>query len=105
MQAPSTHELHQEGHSLLLLNPRRALQCFARAAARGHGPSHAQLAYMHIEGRSSADKNGARAHEHAAAGAALGCSDSKGVLGLLTYKGCGVPKNVAMALLIRSKAA
>ena len=80
-----------EGHRLLPTNPHLALQCFARAVARGHGPSHAQLAYMHIEGSSAADKNVARAHELAAAGAALGCSDSKGVLGWLTYLGSGEP--------------
>ncbi len=93
MQAPSTHELHQEGHRLLPSNPHLALQCFARAAARGHGPSHAQLAYMHMRGLFTADKNAARAHELAVAGAALGCSDSKGVFGLLTHKGCRVPQN------------
>jgi TPR repeat protein len=41
---------------------------------------------MHLKGYSGADKNIARARELAAAGAALGCSDSKGVLGWLTYK-------------------
>ena len=48
---------------------------------------------MHLSGHSAADKNVARAHELAACGAALGCSDSKGVLGWLTYKGRGVFRN------------
>jgi hypothetical protein len=48
---------------------------------------------MHTKGFSGAEKNDARAHELAAAGAALGCSDSKGVLGYVTYAGCGVPQN------------
>jgi hypothetical protein len=41
---------------------------------------------MHLKGHSGADKDIARARELAAAGAALGCSDSKGMLGWLTYK-------------------
>jgi TPR repeat protein len=93
VQVESTHELHLEGHKLLPTNPHLAFQCFAGAAARGHGPSHAQLAHMHLNGHSAADKNVARAHELAARGAALGCSDSKGVLGWLTYKGRGVFRN------------
>ncbi len=93
MQVESTHELHLEGHKLLPTNPHLAFQCFAGAAARGHGPSHAQLAHMHLKGHSAADKNFERAHELAARGAALGCSDSKGLLGWLTYKGRGVFRN------------
>jgi TPR repeat protein len=48
---------------------------------------------MHLNGHSAADKNFERAHELAARGAALGCSDSKGLLGWLTYKGRGVFRN------------
>jgi TPR repeat protein len=86
LQVPSTRELHQEGHRLLPTNAHLALQCFTAAVARGHGPSHAQLAFMHFKGYFGADKNVDRARKLAAAGAALGCSDSQGVLGLLTHE-------------------
>ena len=86
LQVPSTHELHQEGHRLLPINTHLALQCFTAAVARGHGPSHAHLAFMHFKGYLGAEKNVERARKLAAAGAALGCSDSQGMLGFLTHE-------------------
>ncbi len=86
LQVASTHELHQEGHRLLPTNTHLALQCFTAAIARGHGPSHAQLGFMHFQGYFRAEKNVDRARKLAAAGAALGCSDSKAVLGFLTHE-------------------
>ena len=71
-----------------------------RAALLQHGPSHAHLSSMLIDGRPGVAKDVKRAFELAAAGAALGCAHSKGALGLCYAMGYGVAQDVARGLAL-----
>jgi TPR repeat protein len=58
-----------------------AAKSWGQSALLEHGPSHAFLSNMLIDGRPGVGKDVKRALELAAAGAALGCPHSKGALG------------------------
>ena len=94
--------LFQEGQRLY------GEQCFSEAAERWgravllqHAPSHAHLSSMLFEGRLDVPADVKRAFELALAGAALGCSHSKGMLGRCYVLGAGVqPAKVAKGLAL-----
>ena len=67
-----------------------AAKSWGQAALLQHGPSHAFLSQMLYTGRPGVVKDHKRAFELAAAGAALGCAHSKGVLGRCYFNGTGV---------------
>jgi TPR repeat protein len=82
-------------------------QCFSEAAERWgwaallqHGPSHAHLSNMLIEGRPGVAKDEERAFEFATAGAALGCAHSKGALGRCYVMGYCVASDAARGLAL-----
>jgi TPR repeat protein len=84
-----------------------AAERWGRAALLRHGPSHAHMSAMLIYGRPGVAKDVKRAFELAAAGAALDCVHSKGVLSGCYMKGRGVVPDKArgLALGIESAAA
>ena len=65
-----------------------AAQRWGQAALLQHAPSHAFLSDMLSDGRPGVGKDGKRAFELAAAGAALGCAHSKGALGVCWFGCC-----------------
>jgi TPR repeat protein len=67
-----------------------AAERWGRAALLQHGPSHAHMSDMLIGGRAGVAKVVKRTFAFAAAGAALGCAHSKGVLGRCYVMGYGV---------------
>jgi hypothetical protein len=76
--AASAEAVFQEGQQLY--GEQRfseAAERWGRAALQQHGPSHAHLSDMLIEGRPGVAKEVNRAFELAFAGAALGCAHSK----------------------------
>ncbi len=77
-----------------------AAERWGRAALLQHGPSHAHLSYMLIDGRPGVAFDKKRAFELASAGAALGCAHSKGVLGRCYVGGFGVAKDKARGLAL-----
>jgi hypothetical protein len=78
-----------------------AAECWGRATLLQHAPSHAHLSDMVIDGRAGVAKDRKRAFAFASAGAALGCAQSKGVLGCC-YFGCdGVAKDEARGLALQ----
>jgi TPR repeat protein len=92
--APSPESLFQEGQQLY--GEQRfseAAERWGQAALLQHGPSHAHVSDMLIDGRPGVAKDYNRAFKLAAAGAALGCAHSKGALGRCYIKGCGVAKD------------
>ena len=85
-------------------------QCFSEAAERWgraallqHGPSHAHLSNMLIEGRADVAKDETRAFALACSGADCGCAHSKGVLGRCYVYGAGVTQDVARGLALGSE--
>jgi TPR repeat protein len=70
-----------------------AAERWGRAALLQHGPSHAHVSDMLIEGRAGVAKDKKRAFVLAAAGAALGCAHSKGALGRCYFFGHGVAED------------
>jgi TPR repeat protein len=84
-----------------------AAERWGRATLLRHGPSHAHMSAMLIYGRPGVAKDVKRAFELAAAGAALDCVHSKGVLSGCYMKGRGVVPDKArgLALGIESAAA
>jgi TPR repeat protein len=78
----------------------KAVECWGRAALLLHGPSHAHLSVMLINGRPGVAKDVKRAFELAAAGVALGCAHSKGVLAECYVFGFGVAKDEARGLAL-----
>jgi hypothetical protein len=84
-----------------------AAERWGRAALLQHGPSHAHLSNVLIDGRAGVAKDVKRAFELAAAGAALGCANSKGALGRCYVGGFGVASDEArgLALGMESEAA
>ena len=73
-----------------------AAEHWGRAALLQHGPSHAHLSSMLFEGRPGVAVDEKRAFKLAAAGAALGCAHSKGVLGSCYLGGFGVARGLAL---------
>jgi uncharacterized protein len=77
-----------------------AVECWGRAALQQHGPSHAHLSNMLMEGRAGVAKDLKRAFAFASAGAALGCAHSKGALGCCYIDGRGVAKDAGRGLAL-----
>jgi TPR repeat protein len=77
-----------------------AAERWGRAALLQHGPSHAHLSEMLIDGRPGVAKDEKRGFELASAGAALDCTHSKGALGLCYIRGYGVAKDEARGLAL-----
>jgi uncharacterized protein len=77
-----------------------AAERWEQAALLQHGPSHAHLSSMAIEGRAGFPKDMKRAFVLAAAGAALGCAHSKGALGRCYASGEGVARDSARGLAL-----
>jgi hypothetical protein len=77
-----------------------AAERWGRAALLQHAPSHAHLSDMLIWDRAGVAKDLKRAFALAAAGAAMGCAHSKGVLGCCYVWGCGVAKDEARGLAL-----
>jgi TPR repeat protein len=82
-----------------------AAERWGRAALLQHAPSHAHLSDMLVEGRAGVAVDEKRAFELAAAGAALGCAHSKGVLGCCYVVGWGVAKDEARGLALGRESA
>jgi TPR repeat protein len=97
--AASAEAVFQEGQQLY--GEQRfseAAERWGRAALQQHGPSHAHLSNMLVDGRPGVAVDEKRAFELAAAGAALGCVHSKGVLGRCYLFGNGVAEDEARGL-------
>ena len=77
-----------------------AAERWGRAALLQHAPSHAHLSSMLIDVRPGVDKDLKRGFALATAGAALGCTHSKGVLGRCYVMGYGVAKDQARGLAL-----
>jgi hypothetical protein len=77
-----------------------AAERWGRAALLQHGPSHAHLSSMLVEGRAGVAVDVKRGFALAAAGAALGCAHSKGALGWCYLNGDGVAEDVARGLAL-----
>jgi hypothetical protein len=77
-----------------------AAERWGRAALLRHGLSHAHLSYIIFFGRPGVVADKKRAFELAAAGAALGCAHSKGVLGRCYVGGDGVARDAARGLAL-----
>jgi TPR repeat protein len=83
--------LFEEGQRLYdEQNYRDAAKKWGQATLLLHGPSHAWLSYMLIEGRPKLPKDEKRAFELASIGASMNCVHSKGVLGHCYLRGYGV---------------
>jgi hypothetical protein len=77
-----------------------AAERWGQAALLLHGPSHAHLSDMLMNGRAGMAKDEKRAFAVAAAGAALGCAHSKGALGRCYVWGHGVASDEARGLAL-----
>ena len=77
-----------------------AAKSWGQAALLQHAASHAFLSDMLIEGRPDVPKDHKRAFELAAAGAAMGCTHSKGALGRCLVNGTGVAKDAGKGLAL-----
>jgi TPR repeat protein len=82
------------------VEPSEAAERWGRAALLQHGPSHAHLSDMLMDGRAGVAVDDERAFALAAAGAALGCAHSKGALGRCYLYGHGVAQDVARGLAL-----
>jgi TPR repeat protein len=82
-----------------------AAERWGRAALLQHAPSHAHLSSMLMDGRAGVAKDLKREFELAAAGAALGCAHSKGVLGGCYVMGLGVSADEARGLALGRESA
>jgi TPR repeat protein len=97
-----------------------AAERWGRTALLQHGPSHAHVSDMLIDGRpgvavdykrayafarAGVAKDEKRAFVFASAGAALGCAHSKGVLGLCYVWGIGVAEDEARGLVLGRESA
>jgi hypothetical protein len=82
-----------------------AAERWGRAALLQHGPSHAHVSDMLIDGRPCVAVDVKRAFALAAAGAALGCAHSKGVLGRCYLGGFGVAIDYARGLALGRESA
>jgi hypothetical protein len=77
-----------------------AAERWGRAALLQHGPSHAHVSSMLIDGRAGVAEDVKRAFAFAAAGEALGCAHSKGALGRCYRNGYGVAVDHARGLAL-----
>jgi hypothetical protein len=77
-----------------------AAERWGRAALLQHGPSHAHLSDMLMDGRAGVAKDEKRGFKLAKAGAALGCVHSKGALGCCYVMGRGVAVDEARGLAL-----
>jgi uncharacterized protein len=82
-----------------------AAERWGRAALLQHAPSHAHLSDMLILGRQGVAKDVKRGFAFAAAGAALGCAHSKGLLCRCYVRGDGVAVDVARGLALGRESA
>jgi TPR repeat protein len=82
-----------------------AAKSWGQAALLQHGPSHAYLSNLLIEGRQFFKKNEKRAFEFASYGVLFNCTHSKGVLGYCYVYGVGVSKDVEKGLVLASESA
>jgi TPR repeat protein len=82
-----------------------AAERWGRAALLRHGPSHAHLSDMLIDGRAGVARDLKRAFKLAKAGAALGCAHSKGALGCCYVMGHGVAYDEARGLALGRESA
>jgi TPR repeat protein len=82
-----------------------AAERWGRAALLQHAPSHAHLSDMLMDGRPGVAMDRKGAFELAAAGAALGCAHSKGVLACCFIAGFGVAADEARGLALGRESA
>jgi TPR repeat protein len=82
-----------------------AAKSWGQAALLRHAASHAFLSSMLFCGRHDVAKDEKRAFELAAAGAAMGCAHSKGMLGDCLVEGAGVAKDVGKGLALARESA
>jgi hypothetical protein len=73
---------------------------WGQAALLQHGPSHAHVSDMLVDGRAGVSNDEKRAFAFASYGAALGCAHSKGALGRCYVLGVGVAVDVARGLAL-----
>jgi TPR repeat protein len=84
---------------------KKAAGQFQKAIDRCHGPSHAQLASMLLNGRPGLPKDIDRVYHLAITGTALGCEHSKGVLAQCLVFGLGIPKDPKKGLALAKESA
>jgi hypothetical protein len=82
-----------------------AVERWGRAALLQHGPSHARMSSLLIEGRPGVDVDHQRSFAFASAGVALGCAHSKGALGDCYLHGIGIAKDEARGLALGRESA
>jgi TPR repeat protein len=82
-----------------------AAERWGRAALLQHGPSHAHLSDVLIEGRPGVGVDVKRGFKLAKAGAALGCAHSKGALGCCYVDSHGVAQDSARGLALGRESA
>jgi TPR repeat protein len=82
-----------------------AAERWGRAALLLHAPSHAHVSNMLIDGRAGVAKDEKRGFALAAAGEALDCAHSKGVLGSCYVWGHGVARGAARGLALGRESA
>ena len=82
-----------------------AAERWGRAALLQHGPSHARMSSLLIEGRPGVDVDHQRSFAFASAGVALGCAHSKGALGDCYLHGIGIAKDEARGLALGRESA
>jgi TPR repeat protein len=82
-----------------------AARSWGQAALLQHAASHAFLSDMLIDGKLGVSQDHKRAFELAAAGAAMGCTHSKGALGRCFFNGFGVAADVGKGLALARESA
>jgi hypothetical protein len=82
-----------------------AAERWGRAALLQHAPSHAHVSSMLFEGRAGVAVDVKRAFAFASAGAALGCTHSKGALGRCYLYNDGVAQDAARGLALGRESA
>jgi TPR repeat protein len=98
--------LYQEGHRLYQQERYSdAAKSWGQAALLQHGASHAFLSDMMYDGRPDVGRDGEKAMELAAAGAATGCAHSKGVLARWHIRCLPDDENAAKGFLLGSESA
>ena len=78
---------------------------YENGIALGHGPSHAELANILIDGRNGVPSDIFRAFQLADKGSRLGCPHSQGVLAWCYAEGLGVPKDRSRAMKLARQSA
>jgi hypothetical protein len=82
-----------------------AAERWGRAALLQHGPSHARMSCLLIEGRPGVDVDQQCSFAFASAGTALGCMHSRGALGDCYLHGIGVAKDEKRGLALGRESA